>query len=222
MNVDPRELLTTYKMQTVSSYVDKYGATIVGNMMWDSREVVKLETPPVSGRGCLRKMQFLLAPDLGFFPVRKAMLVKGEKEGEWYEYSFAESTAFARTNDGAWFPRRAVVEDRSSPPEASKSVLLFRHEVTARDWQPLPMIPATEFALTFPPGTYIQDDVLGTRYVAVKTSDQMLADQAAAAAELRGKRTYAVRLMILGVLSVCIVLFVVTSRRTLSRAGRSP
>ena len=167
--LDPRNVTTHYFFKPVSSMLEKRGADIVEETMWDGRPVIVIETKPHEGED-RRKSRFYVDPDRNFTVVRRAVAVQYPPHERWMEYTRIEGFDHKEVYPGVWLPSRVVHESFDPTVEhavnGSEPPLSWRWNVKLSHWKVNAELPPSTFALEFSPGVYVNDRVTGQSYQA--------------------------------------------------------
>ena len=177
-----------YHRVSVADFIEQDGGGIVE---WagdgpDNRAVIR--TRPC-GKDQRWLYEFHVMPDKGFAIPYRAERVRRDAAGAegWVLARETITEDFTELQQGVWLPRKAVDTawqvfyegaDAAKPP-----TLLWRYEYEF-SWEANPPLDDAFFEVEFPPGTRVNDSVAGRRYTLARVTDQMMADQVAAAKRL--------------------------------------
>lgn len=187
MRLDPRHVTTHYFYKPVSGLLKKSGV-LVGEVDWDGRTVMRLETTP-SGTDDKRRYVFLIDPGYNFAIVKRAVEIQFSGHERWMEYTRIVGSEYEEVHPGVWLPGHAVHESldptRENAADGTDPALAWRWDVVMEDWQVNPELTEALFRLDFSPGVYVNDQVTGRSFQVAGISDELIRHQAQVGDEWR-------------------------------------
>ncbi len=185
-----RELLWWYGRESVAELISKHGGRIV---RWEGEDADRFAVIVTEASKIPEKFEFHVAPNKGFTVIYRAQLERWEmpSEGEWSVSHECTTSAHIEVQPGLWLPQEAVDTLWGVLYERRHVLWRLRHTLA---WELSPRVPEDAFHLEFKPGTLVVDQVNGKEYKVAQVTDQMIADQVAAARRLaqeEGKKSTA-------------------------------
>lgn len=186
--LNPREFISDLEYQPLADLLASRGTPTVSEATWQDRKVVVLEMPAVENVGREWSGRVLLDPERGFSVVKTASVVRYPDDPdhpEWVEFVRREVVEQEHDASGLWLPRRARFVECFVPAEFNPEPVPMRSaEIVFENWEVNPELPDDLFTLTYQPGVRVNDRVTGQDFVAYPVTDQMVADQVAAAKQI--------------------------------------
>jgi hypothetical protein len=129
------------------------------------------------------KTEYQVAPAMGYAMVYRATYARAaEGARDWARIEEVRCGDFREVRAGLWLPHQ--VEERFEADLLGKGVELLKSHTASLVWELDPELDATMFTLDFPSGTLVDDRITGKKYRVAHVTDQMIADQVAAAKRL--------------------------------------
>lgn len=153
--VDPLEFTTHYFDEPVSVLLKKLGATVTGNLEWEDRRVVRIDMAP-KGDGETRKYRFWIDVERGVV-VRRAALVRFEKDLTYQEYTRIESRGHKEIVPGVWLPMQIKYESVGPRPDQTPAELGWSYEGQNSEWKVNQPLPPDQFQIVFPKNVIVTD-----------------------------------------------------------------
>ena len=151
--IDPREFTTHYFREPVSQLLKTKGANIVRQEKWDGRQVVVVDTSPSKVD---RKYRFWIDAERKVV-VRRATLVRYEKDQPFQEYTRVESRGHKQIAKGIWLPTKVKYESVEVTKEQTPEKLSWSYAGTNRDWKVNQKLADSQFQLDFPENVNVTD-----------------------------------------------------------------
>lgn len=167
LRLDPRNISTHYFFKPLSQILTKRGAVVVGQVIWDGRPVIVVETTPIEGND-RRKFRFYVDPERDFTVVRRAIAVQYPPHERWMEYTRIECFDFEQIEPEVWLPGRIVHESFDptvqNAKDGSEPPLSWRWKVSWENWKVNEECQPEIFELKFAPGVFVNDRITGRNY----------------------------------------------------------
>lgn len=184
----PQDYIHSYPLGRASEVLVKEGTRTLGRERTKVGEAIVIETKEVhtdaseGEEAAYWGSRFHIVPELAFAVTYSALLYRRSPMEPWREYWIFEGMNYARHDNGVWLPRRIVLSmwDWTGDEPAH----LTRRTDLTLDWEMDPTIDEETFTLKIPAGIMVHDKVQGKSYIHADVTDQMIADQVAAARRL--------------------------------------
>jgi hypothetical protein len=178
----PREIISVLVSgDSISAVLGKEGTHVVAVERHEVGEVYVVETAELESDGYW-KTRLHIVPALGFAAPQRVFLFRRPGEQAWQEYNIFEGFDYIQKAEGVWLPRRIVATHWNvwgdEPP------YIHSQANCKLEWDLTPAWDEQSFTLRIPAGVTVRDKVLDKVYIQAEATDQMIADQVAAAKRL--------------------------------------